>query len=679
MSEDSMKIIWIVLISIIAISSANADGVMKVLNLPYTYLSLISVEVTTEINNQVAITTSRQTFSNTTGLAVDLKYGFPLEYNASATQLSWSKHGKEYRAQLTGKPQDTTAVNPGGEIDHQFVDYMGQNPFYFSFRDSLAADSTLTLELTYIQLLSYDAGQVIYRYPLDMKSFLMEPLSHFTAKIQLISERKLLSFDSFPLPDEVNLSENEARLLVNAENYLPDHDFTATFSMEQDSIGVFLLSTKPRNEAGYFLLLAEPNQFSFHLQNLERCFVFIIDQSGSMSGSKFAGAKAGLDFCLQNLEPSDKLNIIAFNENATLFKTTPITANSSNLLAARNFVNSLKSNGGTSLQQALEEGLKQFKTDTNANYILLFSDGQTSLEQARIQALNQHRVRIFVLGIGEDANRYLLTPLAEKNYGFSTYIDDVWEAQPIQLYFDKIRYPMLRDIHLTFQGGEVDSIYPQKPPDIYVGEQLVILGRYNTPGLVTIQLSGRTINETLSLSYLKNFSAGSTSDHFIMKMWAKKLLEELIGQLAAFEENSYEYKNLVRQIIDISIRFGIMTPFTSYRDPGTPTNVEIWDAISLTFPGDFQLLQNYPNPFNTMTKISFGVERLIESQKATLIIYNLLGEVVHRFDFEIVSPGIYSIDWDGSDILGQKLASGTYIYVLKIGDVFLKKKLVLLR
>ncbi|MBN1349662.1 VWA domain-containing protein [candidate division KSB1 bacterium] len=664
---------------LISLTSAKADGVMKVLNLPYTYLQLTAVEIHADINNQVAQTTSRQTFINNLHQDVELKYGFPLPLTASVTRLRWTKHGLSYQAELVGKPQDTTAVNPGGEIDRQFVDYIGQNPFYFSFRDSLAHDSTIVVEVTYIQLLKYDSGQVIYRYPLAMKSLLMTPLDFFKATLELQSERELITLSSSTHAAQVNLNSFSGKLTLDLENYLPAHNFVAEYQMAQDSMGIFLLSSKSIDGAGYFMLLAEPNQSGVDSSQVRRNLVFILDRSGSMSGSKLQLAKSNIAFCLDNLRPYDMFNILAFNEQIEPLQYSAVFASEAAIIQAKLFMDELAATGGTAITNAIETGLAQVFPESMMNAIVFVSDGQGKLDQNKIRSKNIDRIPVFVVGVGDDAYRYLLTPLAENNFGFAAFSDELWDDSQNQAFFKKITHRVLSEIQLSFDGVYVDSLYPQMLPDIYIGEQLIVLGRYAFPGHATINLLGNTAHEPLSYTFDSQFSDNSPENHFISKMWAKKLIEDLIGQLAASEEGSAEYKALMRKIIDVSIQYGIMTPFTSYQDSGIPTSIKHGQASSSSKLNDLELNPNYPNPFNSITTISFVIRRSGDPQTAEIAIYNIIGERIHTIRMDIPVAGRYAITWDGCDGSGKELASGTYFYVLRIGNLILHRKLVLLR
>ena len=102
-----------------------------------------------------------------------------------------------------------------------------------------------------------------------------------------------------------------------------------------------------------------------------------------------------------------------------------------------------------------------------------------------------------------------------------------------------------------------------------------------------------------------------------------------------------------------------------------PTEVEVIGA-----PESFLLSQNYPNPFNPETKIDYS---LPEQSDVKLLIYNLLGQEVFRFDIAGQKAGEHQIVWNGKNSRGNELASGLYIYKFSAGDFVQTKKMLLLK
>ena len=96
-------------------------------------------------------------------------------------------------------------------------------------------------------------------------------------------------------------------------------------------------------------------------------------------------------------------------------------------------------------------------------------------------------------------------------------------------------------------------------------------------------------------------------------------------------------------------------------------------------PLRFTLKQNYPNPFNAVTSIQFAVGSGQSPVHTTLKIYNILGEEVKTLIDEWQTRGNYRVIWDGKDKFGKEVASGIYLYQLKVGDQRKTKKLLLLK
>jgi hypothetical protein len=90
---------------------------------------------------------------------------------------------------------------------------------------------------------------------------------------------------------------------------------------------------------------------------------------------------------------------------------------------------------------------------------------------------------------------------------------------------------------------------------------------------------------------------------------------------------------------------------------------------------DFELYQNYPNPFNPNTKIKFTLtpslslgERVSEGRvRATLKVYDVLGnEIATLFNEELIA-GEYEVEFNSHSGEGRNLSTGIYFYQLRIG------------
>lgn len=94
------------------------------------------------------------------------------------------------------------------------------------------------------------------------------------------------------------------------------------------------------------------------------------------------------------------------------------------------------------------------------------------------------------------------------------------------------------------------------------------------------------------------------------------------------------------------------------------------------FPDTFSLNQNYPNPFNPTTQITYV---LPEESSVSIIVYDLMGKEVKSLINKIQPKGNYSLKWDATDELGERISAGMYIYTIRAGQFTSTKKMVLLK
>jgi hypothetical protein len=88
-------------------------------------------------------------------------------------------------------------------------------------------------------------------------------------------------------------------------------------------------------------------------------------------------------------------------------------------------------------------------------------------------------------------------------------------------------------------------------------------------------------------------------------------------------------------------------------------------------PTEYGLRQNFPNPFNPKTTIAYDIK---EDGLVTLAVYDIMGREVISLVNEEKAAGSYSLTFDAS-----KLASGIYLYRLRVNGFSDMKKMVVLK
>ena len=93
-------------------------------------------------------------------------------------------------------------------------------------------------------------------------------------------------------------------------------------------------------------------------------------------------------------------------------------------------------------------------------------------------------------------------------------------------------------------------------------------------------------------------------------------------------------------------------------------------------PIAYSLSTNYPNPFNPETTIPYTIK---ESGMVELTVFNALGQEVRRLVYELKEPGMHKAVWNGTDMFGQEVSGGIYLYRLRVNDFIETKKMLFMK
>lgn len=98
--------------------------------------------------------------------------------------------------------------------------------------------------------------------------------------------------------------------------------------------------------------------------------------------------------------------------------------------------------------------------------------------------------------------------------------------------------------------------------DLFSGDQLVIVGRYRKHGGIQIRLTGNHLGKEQVYSFDDELpkQTGSGKNVFVERLWATRRIGQIIDEIDLHGEN----RELVDELITLSKRHGILTPYTAY-------------------------------------------------------------------------------------------------------------------
>ncbi|OQY38602.1 MAG: hypothetical protein B6226_03365, partial [Candidatus Cloacimonetes bacterium 4572_65] len=318
------------------------------------------------IENQVAIITAEQTFTNNSSITREIEYAYPVPEGANATSLRFNVDDEWYEAEFAAVPDGGSSGGGGGDtLPYQLVDLLGGNPLYYEIEYQIEPEHTLIVQVTYVQLLEYAFGEVA----LDINrlhSFQDAPSTvDFELDIELISQRtitEIVDVDNI-LTDLIDEDFHYVgHVAYSVDFYEMNQDekvFNFEYELSSEELGVFGFSTYLESEdvpddwgRGFFTYIVEPAPSEELV--MPKAFTMIVDRSGSMGGTKISQARNAIVYILQNLNDDDYFNIVDFASQSQSFSSQHVAATASNVNAAITYAQNIQATGGTNISSSFE-------------------------------------------------------------------------------------------------------------------------------------------------------------------------------------------------------------------------------------------------------------------------------------------------------------------------------------
>jgi Ca-activated chloride channel family protein len=547
---------------------------------PASTYKIKSLDVNAKLDGQVAKVQVSQSFVNTGSRQMEVSFVFPLPYDGAVDQLTLLIDDKEVPAKLL----DAKAARQLYEEivrknkDPALLEWMGTGLFKTSvFPVPPGAERKVTLR--YSELCRQWDGLTDFIFPLSTAKYTSHPVEEikFNLSIESDSEIKNVYSPSHAV-DIKRPDEKHATISYSAKNTIPTEDFRLFYDVGKGIVGTRVVSYRPEaSEDGYFMLLTSP-QIKSSDERPKKTVILALDRSGSMSGEKIEQAKGAAKFVVNNLREGDLFNLIAYDSEIESWRPELQKFSDETRKAALGFIEGIYAGGSTNINGALSKALGQLQDSSRPNFVIFLTDGIPTVGEtneakivANAKSSNHVHARIFDFGVGYDVNSRLLDKLARENFGLTEYVrpnENIERA--VAALYNRIGSPVMTDVKISVdleglkpeEGTAVNRMYPKDVVDLFAGEQLVIVGRYKKSGAAKIKITGKAGDNEQKFDFPAKFVEHSDdqSQAFIERLWAVRRVGEILDEIDLKGKN----EELVKELVSLSLKHGIMTPYTSF-------------------------------------------------------------------------------------------------------------------
>jgi Ca-activated chloride channel family protein len=621
------------------------------------HLPLTAMDINAQVEGLLAHVTVCQTFVNSLAEPIEATYVFPLPDRMAVTAFHMKVGERETEGVLkeraAARQEYTAALKQG----HRAAITEEERPGVFTLRvGNLMPGEEAVVQLSLVGPLPYSRGEATFRFPLVVAPRYVpgQPLpgpavgtgtardtdavpdaSRVTPPTLLPGYpnpvRLALAVDvhpsGIPLRDfrcslhsvlEAEDGDGVKRIILQAGERL-NRDFILRFRVGESAVrtALALLPEASAGKEGTFALTLVPPEGSPQAQR-PRDIVFILDRSGSMNGWKIVTARRALARMVDTLNDQDRFAVYAFDNRIEtppqLSGTQLVPASHRNRYWAVEYLSKIGTRGGTEMYQPLDLAVHALSGgDVRRERILvLVTDGQITNENQVLRGLadRARQLRIFTLGVDRAVNEGFLRQLAGLGNGSYELVESEERLDEVtEQIHRRIANPVLTGLSLEADGFEIiaDSLVPGRLPDLFSGAALCLLGRYRGAPQGALVVRGR---DGEGKPWFATIPARRSHNPAIAPLWARGRVRELEDR---FVMARTDRSQLEKQILETSLRFGVLCRFTSFVavdraqvvNPGGRVNSitqaverpDGWDAACAGVPDElYSMMRRLPVP-----------------------------------------------------------------------------------
>lgn len=548
------------------------------------------------------------------------------------------------------------------------------------------------VKITYLVPASYVESKATVPLPLDLLGASTNPVP----KLDVIVWPDGASGEPGILEGQIGASfipDNDPELgpyhRLRVDRSILDATPALTVSVPQPFRDGVHLSVFDKAGAGYYQLALQPAQLLGRAQ--ARRVAVLVDHDAANSSLSPEAVMSQIQWALESyLTDGDVFNLFVSQIEVRSYSDSWVPADSLSIRAAfaalgtpaqYSSLPSLLKSGIDFVKSAGNEGTlmlvsasDQFKHNETANVLIRDLDMASfggSIQIVDYQDVGVDQVRIG--GVWYRGNGYLYTNLARMTggqyasmSGSGASFPSLLRAAVVSSGADLTAVDVYTDLASGFTYGRHTSVRSQSFHSI--DDAITQIGKFVGISPWEVTFSGIHNDEPFSISVPLSEDIVVPSDSVLETSWVGKQIEEL--------ESGPRSNSAINEIVGLSTSYRVLSEYTAFLalEPSDTTKAcascvdESQIPIGIEpeeLPAADSLLSIYPNPFTTAATIELTVPREIGAGSAAVVIYDVMGREIRRFDVQAPGGSVQKLTWDGTAADNSRVAAGVYFVVLQ--------------
>ncbi|MCJ2540516.1 MAG: VIT and VWA domain-containing protein [Candidatus Thermoplasmatota archaeon] len=514
-----------------------------------------------------AVTEVVRILENPTEEPMDHTFVFQIPEGALISNFSIEVEGETYYADVLEKETAQAMYNEAVQSGNTAGLVASNGGDSFDYSVSFAPGERITATLRYEQMLLKQNGWHEYVLPFDMETY-ADPVGNLEITVEIEAPSEIADVVTRGQLQHITDSEvdaNTAYVEYRAKDLKPSEDLQVRWQTGGGSPGGVMYFGK-WGGSGYFLHVYDPDPALFGDEPLGKDFVFVVDRSGSMIGTKFEQSKEALGHIYNNLIIEDRFSLVQFDSRAIAYSMELVPADSTNIVQVRSYIDGMFIGGSTDIHEGLMMGLDIFKTDEGPVPVLvLLTDGRANSGlyhrsdfREDVLARNTVDAPIFSIALGNDADWEFVEALSMENDGRAIWVGENEDVVSVITDFvASFSTPLVSNLRFEY-GPDVFDVHPSEVRAHYSGSEVLMAGRFSDISEVPMMLTATTGTGEMVTENAFPID-GRPAHDFVPRFWAFSRIKDLEERMIY---NGTD-EATVEEITNLAIEFHFVTDYTS--------------------------------------------------------------------------------------------------------------------